>query len=51
MKKDESGFIRKIILVLDEYLVTACSDVELNDIVTFFVSGNYVPLLDTTFDV
>ena len=50
MKKEESRFIWKLFLIPDEYLVTAYSDVELNDIETCFVNGNYVLLLDTTFD-
>ena len=51
MKKEESHFIRNIVLTPDEYLVTAYSDAELNDIETFCFNGNNVLLLDTTFDV
>ena len=51
MKKEESRFIQNIVLTPDEYLVTAYSDVELNDIETFCVNGNNVLLLYTTFDV
>ena len=51
MKKEESHFIRNIVLTPDEYLVTAYSDAKLNDIETFCFNGNNVLLLDTTFDV
>ena len=51
MKKEESRFILNIVLTPDEYLVTADSDAGLNDIETFYVNGNNVLLLDTTFDV
>ena len=51
MKKEDSHFIRNIVLTPDEYLVTAYSDVELNDIETFCVNGNNVLLLYATFDV
>ena len=51
MKKEESRFIREIVPIPHEYLVTAYSDVELNNIEMFCVNGNYVLLLDTTFDV
>ena len=51
MQKDESRFIRNIVLTPDEYLVTDYSDVEFNNIETFCVNGNNVLKLDTTFDV
>ena len=51
MQKDESRFIRNIVLTPDEYLVTDYSDVELNNIETFCVNGNNVLKLDTTFYV
>ena len=51
MKKKESRFIGNIALTADEYLVTAYSGAELNDIETFCVNGNNVLRLDTTFDV
>ena len=51
MKKEERRFILNIVLTPDEYLVTAYSDVVLNDIETFYVNGNNVLLLDTTFDL
>ena len=50
MKKEESRFIRNIVLTPDEYLVTAYSYAELNDIETFCVNRNNVLILDTTFD-
>ena len=47
MKKGKSRFIRNNVLTLDEYLVTAYSDAELNNV----RNRNNVLLLDTTFDV
>ena len=51
MQKEESRFIRNIVLTPDEYLLKDYSDVELNNIETFCVNGNNVLKFDTTFDV
>ncbi|XP_057299636.1 uncharacterized protein LOC130630239 [Hydractinia symbiolongicarpus] len=51
MRREEQKFIRNVVFIPDEYIVTAFDDQQLNDIEKLCVDQNKLIVMDTTFNV